>query len=91
MLGFFSQAVLLFTVLLGLAYARLSRSISYSGGVPRVGKSGLIGYIQTALRWTLDTEALILEGRKAFLRKPFVIPTFASRRFSRDYQLSRSY
>lgn len=81
MLGFFSQATLLFVFLLGLAYVRLSRSISYSGGVPRIGKTGLLGYIQTSLRWTLDTETLILEGRAAFFGRPFVIPTFVSRFF----------
>ncbi len=78
MLGFFSQAILLLVFLLGLAYARLLKSISYSGGVPRIGKPGLIGYIQTAFRWTLDTENLIKEGRAVFSKKPFVIPTFAS-------------
>ena len=78
MLSFFLQAIILFVFFLGLAYARLSRSISYSGGVPRIGKPGFLGYIQTALRWTLDTESLIIEGRAAFCGRPFVIPTFVS-------------
>jgi hypothetical protein len=66
MLDFFSQSILLFFVCLILTYARLSRAISYSGGVPRVGKPGVLGYIQTALRWTIDGESIILEGRKQF-------------------------
>jgi hypothetical protein len=78
MLDFFSQSILLFFVCLILTYARLSRAISYSGGVPRVGKPGVLGYIQTALRWTIDGESIILEGRKQFSNRPFVIPTLES-------------
>jgi len=70
--------ILLFAVFLILAYVRLSRAISYSGGVPRVGKPGVLGYIQTALKWTIDGESIILEGRKKYSNKPFVIPTLES-------------
>ncbi|KAF8893356.1 hypothetical protein BD779DRAFT_1044859 [Infundibulicybe gibba] len=58
-----------------LLYARLVRGISYPGGVPRVGKSGTIGYILTALKYTFDAESVILKGRAKFFGHPFVIPT----------------
>jgi len=77
-LDFYCQAVLLFLACFCLAYARIARAISYSGGVPRIGKSGVLGYIQTAMRWTLDSETVILEGRKAFPGKAFVIPTLVN-------------
>lgn len=77
MLDFFSQALLLF-LLVTLAYVRLARAISYSGGVPRVGRSGVLGYLQTALKWTIHAEDVIKEGRKQFFGKPFVIPTLVS-------------
>jgi len=70
-------AALLLTVL----YFRLARAIAYEGGVPRFGKPGVLGYIQAALRWTLDAEALIIEGRKQFNNGPFVIPMLVSHFF----------
>ena len=78
MLDFFSQAALLSLLLLALAYVRLARAISYSGGVPRVGSPGVLGYIQTALKWTIHAEDVIKEGRQQFFGKPFVIPTLVS-------------
>jgi len=61
-----------------LSYVRLVRAISYSGGVPRFGKPGLLGYIKTALRYTMESDAVVLEGRTQFGGRPFVIPTLAS-------------
>ncbi|KAF5386049.1 hypothetical protein D9615_002542 [Tricholomella constricta] len=58
-------------------YFRISRDITYAGGVSRVGPPGVLGYIVTAFRYTFDAEAVILEGRAAFSGKPFVIPTLA--------------
>lgn len=59
-------------------YLRLAKAISYTGGVPRVGKPGVLGYIQTAFRWVLEGEPVIIEGRKQFNGAPFVIPSLES-------------
>jgi len=61
-----------------LSYFRITRAIMYSGGVPRVGGGGVLGYMITALRYTLDAEPIILKGRADFGGRPFVIPTLAS-------------
>jgi hypothetical protein len=61
-----------------LGYIRLARAITYAGGIPRVGGSGIIGYIATALRWTLDAPSVIMEGKMHYPGRPFVIPTLAS-------------
>ena len=61
-----------------LVYVRILQGISYSGGVPRLGKPGVWGYISTALRWTIDAESVILEGRSKFPGRPYTIPTLAS-------------
>jgi hypothetical protein len=61
-----------------LVYVRILHGISYSGGVPRLGKPGVWGYISTALRWTIDAESVILEGRSKFCGRPYTIPTLAS-------------
>lgn len=73
----FLQVILVTAIFLTLLYIYLYHAISYSGGVPRFGKSGVLGYIQAALRWTVDAESVILEGRKQFRNGPFVIPTMA--------------
>jgi len=75
MLSFFSQAAIFFIVLFCLAYVRIYRATSYLGGCPRVGRPGVLGYIIEALRFTLDSESVILEGKASFSNKPFVIPT----------------
>ena len=72
------QILLLGASLLTVLYFRLARATAYEGGVPRFGKPGVLGYIQAALRWTLDAEALIVEGRKQFNNGPFVIPMLVS-------------
>ncbi|KAF8658273.1 hypothetical protein AX16_002049 [Volvariella volvacea WC 439] len=61
--------------LVGATYYRLVRAISYSGGVPRVGRPGVIGYIIAATQYTLDAESIINEGREAFGGRPFAVPT----------------
>ena len=61
-----------------LGYIRLTQAITYSGGIPRVGGLGVVGYIVTALRFTLDAESVISEGKTLFSGCPFVIPTLAS-------------
>ena len=61
-----------------LVYVRILQGTSYSGGVPRLGKPGVWGYISTALRWTIDAESVILEGRSKFSGRPYTIPTLAS-------------
>ncbi|CAA7263163.1 unnamed protein product [Cyclocybe aegerita] len=73
----FAQVVVFLVAVLTLGYIRLRRGISYSGGVPRVGKPGVWGYIQTAIKYTLDAENLIIEGRTQFDNKPFVLPTLS--------------
>jgi len=72
-IALYTTAVLL--SLLIITYYRISRGISYSGGVPRVGKPGVLGYLQTALQFTFDAEPVILKGRADFSGKPFAIPT----------------
>src|SRR6266540_4245259 len=72
------QILLVTAALLTVLYFRLARAIAYEGGVPRYGKPGVLGYIQAALRWTLDAEALIIEGRTQFNNRPFVIPMLVS-------------
>ncbi|KAF9049732.1 cytochrome P450 [Panaeolus papilionaceus] len=67
-LGLFTATALV------LLYARIARGISYSGGVPRVGKPGVLGYLRTALRWTVDGGTVIAEGRHKYGGKPFVVP-----------------
>ena len=74
------QILLVVAGLLTTLYFRLARAIAYKGGVPRFGKPGVLGYIRAALRWTLDAEALIVEGRKQFNNGPFVIPMLVSHR-----------
>jgi len=61
-----------------LVYVRILQGTSYSGGVPRLGKPGVWGYISTALRWTIDAESVIMEGRSKFSGRPYTIPTLAS-------------
>ena len=75
MLSFISQAAIFVIALFCLAYVRIYLAISYLGGCPRVGRSGVLGYIREALRYALDAESVILEGRASFSHKPFVIPT----------------
>ena len=72
------QILLLGASLLAVLYFRLARAIAYEGGVPCFGKPGVLGHIQAALRWTLDAEGLIIEGRKQFNNGPFVIPMLVS-------------
>lgn len=60
-----------------LVYVRILQGTSYSGGVPRIGKPGVWGYISTALRWTIDAESVILEGRSKFSGRPYTIPTLS--------------
>ncbi|PPR07416.1 hypothetical protein CVT26_013732 [Gymnopilus dilepis] len=91
MLDFFSQAALLSLLLLALAYVRLARAISYSGGVPRVGSPGVLGYIQTALKWTIHAEDVIKEGRQQFFGKPFVIPTLFNEMIAVNEDLQLPY
>ncbi|PPQ98643.1 hypothetical protein CVT24_003976 [Panaeolus cyanescens] len=69
-----SQAALILATALILLYVRIYRGISYAGGVPRVGKSGVLGYIKTAVWWTFDGGSVIAEGRRKYGGKPFVIP-----------------
>lgn len=75
MLSFISQVAVFFIALSCLVYVRIYLATSYLGGCPRVGRSGVLGYILEALRYTLDPESVILEGRARFNHKPFVIPT----------------
>lgn len=75
MLSFISLAAIFFIALFSLAYVRIYLAISYLGGCPRVGRSGVLGYIIEAFRYTLHTESVILEGRAKFSLKPFVVPT----------------
>ncbi|GLB37078.1 putative cytochrome p450 [Lyophyllum shimeji] len=63
--------------LLVITYFRISRGISYRGGVPRVGPPGVLGYIKTALQYTFDAELVITKGRADFSGKAFVIPTLS--------------
>lgn len=65
-----------FLVFIVAVYVRLSRVTSYVGGIPRVGDPGVLGYLRTALRYTVDAESVILESRKAFPGRPFALPTF---------------
>lgn len=75
MLSFISQATVFFIALFCLAYVRIYLATSYLGGCPRVGRSGVLGYVMEALRYTFDPESVILKGRARFNHKPFVIPT----------------
>lgn len=75
MLSFISLAAIFFIALFCLAYVRIYLATSYLGGCPRVGRSGVLGYVIEALRYTLDAESVILKGRARFNHKPFVIPT----------------
>lgn len=65
-------------MLFALTYARLAYAISQTGGVPRVGKPGVLGFISTALRYTTDAYPVILEGRAKFSGRPFILPTLVS-------------
>lgn len=61
-----------------LTYFRILRGISYTGGVPRVGSPGVLGYIVTALKYTFNATSIIAEGRSQFSGRPFVLPTLVS-------------
>lgn len=71
-----SSAILLS---LGLIYLRIERYINYPGSIPRVGKPGVVGFMLTALRYTIDAEAVISEGKAEYGDKPFTVPTLVSR------------
>jgi hypothetical protein len=71
-------ALVVAVAVVSLVYVRILQGTSYSGGVPRLGKPGVWGYISTALRWTIDAESVILEGRSKFSGRPYTIPTLAS-------------
>lgn len=72
------QILLVAATFLTIAYFCLVRAMAYEGSVPRFGKPGVLGYIQAALKWTLDAEGLITGGRKQFNNGPFVIPMLVS-------------
>ena len=78
MLSFISLAPIFFIALFCLAYVRIYLATSYLGGCPRVGRSGVLGYVVEALRYALDAESVILKGRVRFNHKPFVIPTLVN-------------
>ena len=67
-----------FIALFCLAYVRIYLVTSYLGGCPRIGRSGVLGYIIEAVRFPLDAESAILKGRAMFNLKPFVIPTLVN-------------
>ena len=75
MLSFISQAAAFLVALFCLTYVRIYLATSFLGGCPRVGRSGVFGYIIEAFRYTFDPESVILRGRARFNNKPFVIPT----------------
>lgn len=45
--------------------------------LPRVGRSGLFGYVWTVIRSVLDSNGLVEEGCKQFGGKPFVFPSMS--------------
>jgi hypothetical protein len=59
-------------------YLRLWRYITYSSTVPRIGRPGVVGFVLTALKYTLDAESIIHEGKMRYGNKPFTIPTLVS-------------
>ena len=75
MLSLISLAAIFSFAFFCLAYVRIYLATSHLGGCPRVGSSGVLGYVIEALRYTLDAESVILKGRARFNHKPFVIPT----------------
>lgn len=75
MFGILTWAAVLCLTLFAVLYARLGYAISQTGGVPRVGKPGVLGFVSTALRYTKDAYSVILEGREKFSGRPFIIPT----------------
>lgn len=75
MLELFHHFLFALGAVTALTFLCISRGIAYTGGVPRVGPSGVIGYIITALQYTLNAESIIVQGRAEFSGRPFVIPT----------------
>lgn len=51
--------------------------MNYSGSIPRVGRTGVIGFLVTALRYTVDAETVIREGKAKYADQPFAVPTLA--------------
>lgn len=56
---------------------RLAGLTASPPGIPRVGAPGLIGYIRTALAFTVNAENLLSEGCTKFSGRPFAVPTLA--------------
>ncbi|KAJ8514665.1 hypothetical protein ONZ45_g7831 [Pleurotus djamor] len=46
-------------------------------GIPRVGRAGAIGYIITAIRFTLNSSSVLDEAEKEFQGRPFALPTLS--------------
>lgn len=67
-----------FLLLLGFIYARIYRHTNYQGSIPRIGEPGVLGFILTALRYTVDAKAVILEGKAKYGDQPFIVPTLVS-------------
>jgi hypothetical protein len=67
-------------VFLLYTYFRLRRYINYPSSVPRIGSPGVVGFVLTALKYTLDAESIIHEGKMKYGNKPFTVPTLVSRK-----------
>ena len=88
MLSFISQAAVFLITLFCLVYIRIYFATSYLGGCPRVGRPGVLGYVLEALRYIIDAESVIVEGRAKFNHKPFVLPTLVGCPVLRSQQIS---
>lgn len=65
-------------LLAGIAASFIVYRLVYDGapdGIPRVGKPGGIGYLITALRYTIKSEQLLDEADRMFGGRPYAMPT----------------
>lgn len=67
-----------FSVFFLYTFLRLWKYINYPGTIPRTGSPGVVGFVTTALKYTLDAERVIQEGKLKFGDKPFSVPTLVS-------------
>lgn len=72
-----TPAILLFLGFVCYVYGRVHSYVNYSGSIPRVGRTGVIGFLVTALRYTVDAETVIREGKAKYADQPFAVPTLA--------------
>jgi hypothetical protein len=80
MSAFVTQVLpLVVLLLLGFfTYTRIHNYVNYPGSIPCIGKRGVFGFMISALRYTANAEAIILEGKAKYGNQPFAVPTLVS-------------